>query len=131
MAKNKKRVDKGDTNSDNDAQPQQKKRGSSSDFAGQRLVFLTSKIPEYVGASKKKGTKLAKTEGLRVFWPKVFQAYWDKFPWDLPLTEEPDAATLPAPDANTAPPEENTVDEDTPESDHKSKVMKDQLIWSE
>jgi hypothetical protein len=110
---------------DDDAQPQQKKRGSPSDFAGQHLAFLTSKIPKYVAASKKKGTKLVKTEGLRVFWPKVFQAYWDKFPWDLPLMEEPDAATLPAPDANTAPPEENAVDEDTPESDDKSKVMKD------
>jgi hypothetical protein len=136
MAKNKKRVDKkrddkkrdedSDANSDDDAP--QKKRGQPSDFAGQRLAFLTSKIPEYVAASKKKGTKFAKTEGLRAFWPKVFDEYWARFPWDLPLTVEPDEATLPTPDANAAPPETTTddaLDEDTPDSDPKSKVIKD------
>ncbi|KAJ7206094.1 hypothetical protein GGX14DRAFT_568555 [Mycena pura] len=127
MAKNK-RVDKkrdedSDANSDDDTP--QKKRGQPSDFAGQRLAFLTSKIAEYVVASKKKGTKLAKTEGLRAFWPKLFDEYWARFPWDLPLTVEPDGATL---DANAAPPEttaDDALHEDTPESDPKSKVMKD------
>ncbi|KAJ7788951.1 hypothetical protein B0H14DRAFT_3503581 [Mycena olivaceomarginata] len=133
MAKNKKRVDKKrdkDSNAKSDDNALQKKHGQPSDFAGQRLAFLTSKNSEYVAASKK-GTKSAKMEGLHAFWPKVFDEYWARFPWDLPLTVEPDEVTLPTPDANAAPLEtttDNALDENTPDSDPKSKVMKDTKV---
>ncbi|KAF8177189.1 hypothetical protein K438DRAFT_1770283 [Mycena galopus ATCC 62051] len=65
-----------------------KKRGQPSDFKGARLKFLTERIPDYVAASKKKGTSAAKTEGLVAFWPKLFEEYWTRFPWRLPLKDE-------------------------------------------
>ncbi|KAF8166733.1 hypothetical protein K438DRAFT_1774900 [Mycena galopus ATCC 62051] len=67
----------------------QKKRGQESDFKGQHLKFLTEKIPDYIAASKPRGKKEAKTEGLPVFWAGFFAEYWTRFPWDLPLDKEP------------------------------------------
>jgi hypothetical protein len=88
------------SNVDPDAPP--KKRGQPSNFAGTRLEFLKSKLPEYIAASKLKGTPQARTEGLTVFWPKLFQKYCEKYPWDLPLNQEPDPNALPPPPPQTA-----------------------------
>jgi hypothetical protein len=83
-----------------DAPP--KKRGQASDSAGACLAFLQSQLPGYVAASKLKGTSEAKTDGFGVFWGKLFHAYWEKFPWDLPLDQEPDPNVLPPPPPQTA-----------------------------
>jgi hypothetical protein len=80
-----------------------------------------------------KGTKLAKTEGLKPFWARLFDAYWKKFPCDLPLDQEP-AQEVPSLDKNaqataatmmTKMEEQDTEEQDTEESDRKEKVMKD------
>jgi hypothetical protein len=128
MARNKKQD--GKTNDDAGDAPR-KKRGSPSDFAGQRLDFLTAKIPEYIAASKKKKGPLAKTEGLKTFWSELFDVYWKKFPVDLPLDQEPvrsldaDADATPGPmtteEAFTA----LGLDQETEEPARKDKVMKE------
>ncbi|KAJ7740503.1 hypothetical protein B0H14DRAFT_3515533 [Mycena olivaceomarginata] len=129
MGRNKNRENK--TNDDVGDAPR-KKHGSPSDFAGQRLQFLTAKIPEYIAASKKKKGSLAKTEGLKPFWATLFNAYWKRFPWDLPLDQDPapevpslneDADTTAAPNQDTE--EQDTEEVDSEESDWKEKVMKD------
>jgi hypothetical protein len=88
--KQQKRVAAREDDSDSD-EPQRKKRGQASDFTGQRLAFLTENIPDYIAASKKKLGPEAKTEGLATFWPKFFNTYWTRFPWDLPFDQDPSA----------------------------------------
>jgi hypothetical protein len=95
MGKSKKKS--ADDNNNGDAPA--KKRGQPTDFKGLRLQFLTENIPAYITASKKKGTKENKEEGLPSFWPNLFAEYWKHFPWDLPFEVDPD------PDASPPPPE--------------------------
>jgi hypothetical protein len=40
--------------------------------------------------------------GLEFSGGKLFHAYWEKFPWDLPLDQEPDPNALPPPPPQTA-----------------------------
>jgi hypothetical protein len=93
MGKKSGKAKRTDDSSDDDAP--QKKRGQPSDFKGARLEFLTSQIPQYIEASKKKSGKEAKTEGLAPFWTNLFKEYWKLFPWDLPLDQDPVPTALP------------------------------------
>jgi hypothetical protein len=79
-----------------------KKRGQPTDFKGQRLDFLTSRIPDYVEAVKKKGTSEGKTKGLSTFWASFFDDYWKRFPWELPFDVDPDPNAPPLPPPQTA-----------------------------
>ncbi|KAJ7302567.1 hypothetical protein DFH08DRAFT_826453 [Mycena albidolilacea] len=59
------------------------KTGKLSDFQGQQEEVLQGWVLTYSNASK-----LGKTRGV---WKPLFHAYWDKFPWQLPLKQDPDA----------------------------------------
>ncbi|KAJ7238468.1 hypothetical protein C8J57DRAFT_1528779 [Mycena rebaudengoi] len=58
-----------------------KKRGNQGDFHGKREEFLNSWLERYCDASAKKNTP--------EIWPKMLHEYWQKFPWCLPIMEEP------------------------------------------
>lgn len=58
-----------------------KKRGSPSDFQGQRADFLEDHLESYIEHSRAKTTP--------IFWRELFPDYWNRFDWRLPLTEEP------------------------------------------
>ncbi|KAJ7101170.1 hypothetical protein C8R44DRAFT_888138 [Mycena epipterygia] len=58
-----------------------KKRGTPGAFQGKRLEFMTSQLDTYMEKSQVKKT--------REFWPLFFHTYWRKFPWRLPLNEDP------------------------------------------
>ncbi|KAF8142329.1 hypothetical protein K438DRAFT_1995094 [Mycena galopus ATCC 62051] len=90
MANKNNRSKKKDTSKGNDSKGaeepddmQPKKRGQASDFKGEHLKFLTTNIPMYIAASKKKGSTTSKTEGLTAFWPED--------PPPAPETPEPPA----------------------------------------
>ncbi|KAJ7755033.1 hypothetical protein DFH07DRAFT_959600 [Mycena maculata] len=59
-----------------------KKRGNTCDFHGQRAEYLTAFYPTYSDTSKRGKT--------REIWTKFFLGYWAKFPWRLPLNQDPD-----------------------------------------
>jgi hypothetical protein len=59
-----------------------KKPGKPSDFQGERAKFLEEFYPTYADASKRGKT--------RNIWKNFFISYWQKFPWRLPLTQDPD-----------------------------------------
>ncbi|KAK7052715.1 hypothetical protein R3P38DRAFT_3173036 [Favolaschia claudopus] len=59
-----------------------KKPGKPSDFQGKRLDLLLDFYPTYADASQR-----GKTRGI---WTDFFKKYWAKFPWRLPLTQDPD-----------------------------------------
>ncbi|KAJ7201971.1 hypothetical protein B0H12DRAFT_1244105 [Mycena haematopus] len=59
-----------------------KKTGKPSDFQGKRAEFLQDFYPTYADASKRN-----KTRGI---WRDFFITYWARFPWRLPLTQDPD-----------------------------------------
>ncbi|KAF8157580.1 hypothetical protein K438DRAFT_1777216 [Mycena galopus ATCC 62051] len=87
--------------------------GAPSDFKGQHLTFLTEKIPDYIAAAKRRGTKEAKTEGLVVFWAMLFADYWSRFPVPSVIVTAEDVFTALG---------LNLTDE---EQDHKTKIQKD------
>jgi hypothetical protein len=58
-----------------------KKPGKPSDFQGERAIFLEEFYPIYADASKRGKT--------RTIWKDFFVTYWQKFPWRLPLTQDP------------------------------------------
>lgn len=58
-----------------------KKRGNPGDFQGQRAEFLESYQAKYAEKSRSKTTP--------ELWRELFPAYWAKFHWSLPLTEDP------------------------------------------
>ncbi|KAJ7642655.1 hypothetical protein DFH06DRAFT_1334041 [Mycena polygramma] len=62
-----------------DAPP--RKRGNQGDFHGERKEFLNSRLDEYRDRSAKKTTQ--------AWWPNLFKAYWLRFSWRLPLSQEP------------------------------------------
>jgi hypothetical protein len=69
-----------------------KKRGQPSDFKGSRLQFLTENVPKYIEASKKlngTGKTGKKKNGTCEFYDKFFFEYWRKFPWRIPIEQEP------------------------------------------
>ncbi|KAF8212567.1 hypothetical protein K438DRAFT_1751012 [Mycena galopus ATCC 62051] len=105
-----------------------KKRGQESHFKGARLQFMTEQVPAYIAASKKKGTKEFKTEGLTAFWSEFFDEYWKKFPWRLSLKEELDPNTLVAPPPQTAADafEALGLNLSKEESDMKSEIQSDE-----
>lgn len=57
-----------------------KKRGTRSDFQGQRADFLVGWLVQYQEASRAKKTG--------ELWRDLFAQYWYNFPWRLPLTED-------------------------------------------
>jgi hypothetical protein len=59
-----------------------KPKGPASSFQGERAKFLQAFYPTYADASKK-----GKTRGI---WATFFVEYWAKFPWRLPLKQDPD-----------------------------------------
>jgi len=69
-----------------DTAPVKKKRGKASDFQGSRAKYLESLIPKYKIASKAKKNP----ETWANLWVEVFSGYWKRFPWRLPLNQEPD-----------------------------------------
>ncbi|KAJ7312230.1 hypothetical protein DFH08DRAFT_822266 [Mycena albidolilacea] len=125
MAKRKVKAKHNDNLSDDNAP--QKKCGQPSIFKGARFDFLTSKIPEYIDTSKKKSGKEAKTEGLAPFWADLFEEYWEHFPWDLPLDQDPIPDAVPLPDLDPQTAEEAVEALGAPlspeESERKSKVQ--------
>jgi hypothetical protein len=80
---------KGKNKSRADPDEPPKKRGNPSQFSASRLEFLQDRIPEYLRHSKKKTTD--------EFWADLMHDYWRKFPWRVPLLEEP-----PPPDPEAA-----------------------------
>ncbi|KAJ7802747.1 hypothetical protein B0H14DRAFT_2614043 [Mycena olivaceomarginata] len=119
MGKKSGKAKRTDDSSDDDTP--QKKRGQPSDFKEPRLDFLTSKIPVYIEASKKKYGKEAKTEGLAPFWTNLFKEYWKLFPWDLPLDQDPVPNAPPPPPPDLEP---QTAEEALEQAEWKSQVQK-------
>ena len=66
-----------------------KKRGNKGDFHGSRKQYLTSLLPAYDAARGK--------SGFADFWSDTFSGYWRRFPWTVPIDQEP-PATLPEDD---------------------------------
>ena len=60
-----------------------KKRGNPGDIHGEREKFLLDLVDEYCRHSDERST--------RDWWKTVWDTYWLKFPWDLPLSVEPPA----------------------------------------
>lgn len=60
-----------------------KKRGNKGDFHGSRLAYLNSRLTAYNLA----GTKVSFPD----FWLETMRGYWSRFPWYIPITEEPPA----------------------------------------
>ena len=60
------------------AQPQ--KRGSKGYYKGTRLMFLEGYSDEYV---------LLRSKSRHSFWHRLFEAWWQTYPWRLPDEEEP------------------------------------------
>ncbi|KAJ7354141.1 hypothetical protein DFH08DRAFT_955553 [Mycena albidolilacea] len=69
------------TKKKNETKGKPKKRGSQSNFLGQRDAFLTAWIDEYTESSRKKTTQ--------TLWPRIFAQYWMNFNWRLPLSNDP------------------------------------------
>jgi hypothetical protein len=61
-----------------------KKRGNKGNFVGSRLEYLDTFWEAYCAA---KGSN-DKTHKFSKFWPVVFEGYWERFDWRVPLTEE-------------------------------------------
>ena len=59
------------------------KRGNKGHFHGLRAAFVAQHLPEFI-LLKGAGRGLHKE-----FWTTFYQKYWKKFPWDLPLSEDP------------------------------------------
>ncbi|KAJ7200382.1 hypothetical protein GGX14DRAFT_572132 [Mycena pura] len=72
--------------------PPRKKPGKPSDFQGQRVEFLLAFYPMYADASKRGKT--------RTIWKDFFVSYWSRFPWRLPLTQDPDPTDYALPPEN-------------------------------
>ncbi|KAL7279945.1 hypothetical protein ACG7TL_006356 [Trametes sanguinea] len=68
------------------------KRGNRGLFHGARDTFLAEHLPNFV---KLKG---AARKAQNEFWRTLFQEYWDKWPWYVPLDKEPGDAEWPQPD---------------------------------
>jgi hypothetical protein len=64
-----------------DMASQKKKPGKASNFQGERAKFLEEFDPVYADASKHGKT--------RQIWNDFFVTYWQKFPWRLPLSQDP------------------------------------------
>ena len=62
------------------AQP--KKRGAKNYFQGSRLAFLERYCDEYIALCGKSRHQ---------FWHKLFEEWWQRYPWCLPDHEEPPA----------------------------------------
>lgn len=71
-----------------------KKRGNKGDFHGSRLEFLNARVETYVNSGKGPD-----------FWATLMAAYWDRFPWTVPINEEPAQPILDE-DISTLSPEE-------------------------
>lgn len=56
------------------------KRGAKGHFAGSRHKFLTGYLNEYIALRGKSRIQ---------FWHKLYNAWWEKYPWRLPDSEEP------------------------------------------
>lgn len=64
-----------------------KKRGNKGDFHGARLAYLESQLDAFDVARQKRGYSDV--------WDNLFVGYWLRFPWFLPLTEDPPPAGAP------------------------------------
>jgi hypothetical protein len=60
---------------------EKRKPGRKGNFHGKRLELLTSFLPDWERARRKKTTG--------DFWSTVLSAYWEKFHWRLPQDEDP------------------------------------------
>ena len=61
---------------------QPKKRGVKSYYNGSRLMFLEGHFDEYVALRGKSRHN---------FWYRLYNSWWEKYPWRLPDSEEPPA----------------------------------------
>lgn len=59
-----------------------KKPGKAGRFQGEHAKFLEEFYPTYADASER-----GKTRGI---WKECFKGYWQRFPWRLALTQDPD-----------------------------------------
>jgi hypothetical protein len=66
--------------------PTRKKPGKPSAFQGERAKFLQEYYPIYADTSKH--------GKVRNIWDAVFLKYWGLFPWQLPLTQDPNPDDL-------------------------------------
>ena len=83
-----------------------KKPGHPGAWHGQRLAFLQEHQAEFLAICKQDGDQGA-------FWSELFPLYWAKFPWRLPMNEEPEEGAEPV--------EED--DDDLPEEEQELKAQ--------
>ena len=72
-----------------------KKRGNPGKFTSQRLAFLIENEPRYRDT-------LLRSEPHSLFWDDLMAEYWLKFPWNVPLTQDPPDLLPDAPTELTA-----------------------------
>ena len=65
------------------------KRGNQGHFHGTREAFIAEYFPEFVVA------KAAGRGAQKKFWDSFYGAWWEKFHWTLPLTEDPKEGSTP------------------------------------
>jgi hypothetical protein len=93
-----------------------KKRGTQSNFQGQRDAFLTAWIDGYTESSRKKATP--------ALWPRIFVQYWMNFNWCLPLSEDPIIAIFVDTNSEWVAPELPKEDLTSDEEVRKTAVLK-------
>jgi hypothetical protein len=104
------------TKKKNETKGKPKKRGSQSNFLGQRDAFLTAWIDEYTESSRKKTTQ--------TLWPRIFAQYWMNFNWRLPLSNDPIIAIFVNTNSNWVAPELLKEDLTSDEEITKTTTMK-------
>ncbi len=72
------------------------KAGCQGNFHGQRAAFIAEYFPDFVKVRGKARAIQNK------FWKKCWDAYWARFPWNVPLDRDPDASDFPPPPEETA-----------------------------
>jgi hypothetical protein len=100
----------------NEPKTEPKKRGTQSNFQGQRDAFLTAWIDKYMEASLKKVTQ--------TLWPRLLTQYWMNFSWRLPLSENPIIAIFVDTSSDWVAPELTKEDLTSEEEARKTDVMK-------
>jgi hypothetical protein len=93
-----------------------KKRGTQSNFQGQRDAFLNAWIDEYMQSSRKKATP--------TLWPRIFAQYWMNFNWRLPLSEDPIIAFFVDTNSDWVAPELTKEDLTSDEETRKTALLK-------
>lgn len=86
-SKNQKKADKGNNEKRTSSKPA--RRLGESDFVGQRLDFVTSKLPGFLEKRAATGGQKPRRGSGYSPWDDIMPPYWAKFGWRLPFTQEP------------------------------------------